>query len=94
MILELFQILNLLKGNLAGRHVHAHSLLELILCVGKCTVGSSGTAPLLTKVSAHAGLVLAVGLRLQNAQIRCEQTATLNNVNISYNMHEKNNNNC
>lgn len=49
-------------------YLHARSLLQLILRVCKRAVGSSGTASLLTKVSAHAGLVLAVCLRLQNEQ--------------------------
>lgn len=53
-----------------GSYVVAHSLLQLILCVRKCAAGSSGTASLLTKISAHAGLILAVCLRLQNAQIQ------------------------
>lgn len=54
--------------------MQAHSLLQLVLRVCKGTVGSSGTAALLTKVSAHAGLVLAVGLRLQNQRTQCALT--------------------
>lgn len=57
--------------------VQAHSLLQLVLRVRKGTVGSPGTAALLTKVSAHAGLVLAVGLRLQNARTQCALTVKL-----------------
>lgn len=58
-------ILNTVKRESLCEFVSAHSLLQLILCVCECTVGSSGTASLLTKVSAHAGLILAVGLRLR-----------------------------
>lgn len=47
----------------------AYSLLQLVLGVSKRTVGSSGAAPLLTEVSAHAGLVLAVGLRLEKEKM-------------------------
>lgn len=51
-------------------YVHARSLLQLVLRVRKRAVGPSGTAALLTEVPAHAGLVLAVGLRLHNAQMK------------------------
>lgn len=42
-----------------------HPLLQLVLRVCKGAVAASGAAALLPQVSAHAGLVLAVGLRLQ-----------------------------
>lgn len=42
-----------------------HPLLQLVLCVCKGAVAASGAAALLPEVSAHAGLVLAVGLWLQ-----------------------------
>lgn len=51
-----------------------HSRLQLILRVCKSTVSSSRTASLLTKISAHAGLVLAVGLRLNDTQTRLRGT--------------------
>lgn len=41
------------------------SLLQLVLRVCKRTVAPPRTAPLLTEVPTHAGLVLAVGLRLK-----------------------------
>lgn len=42
-----------------------HPLLQLVLRVCKGAVAASGAAALLPEVSAHTGLVLAVGLRLQ-----------------------------
>lgn len=68
---------------LENRYNRYHSLLQLILRVCKCTVGSSGTAPLLTKVSAHAGLVLAVGLRLQDAHIQCTLTRNIKLMHVT-----------
>lgn len=47
----------------------------------ECTVGSSGTAALLTKVPAHAGLILAVGLRLKDTQILCASGVKIKQTN-------------
>lgn len=54
-----------------------HSLLEFILRVCERAVTSSRTTSLMTKISAHAGLILAVHLRLQTPQTKYPYDATV-----------------